>query len=330
MGDSGSVTTTKTLAKSVFSMGTPKVTSEDSEEEMEEDDKSEDEAGSKKPEIAIKGMNLLTNHRKKSSQESMEEDEKEDEEEEEDKDDDKQDSDYEVKSWLTKQMNAAMKKLQLSSVDGNQGKYDEDEEFRDAIDREESINPTSEDKGGKDFTKEDIGVHQEDLTLGEDYDTASKVSSGVFGVAHSNKFESPETFKQLLWHEVGPSPGSMTIMLELLKADLEDDQAGLSADFKQIPPSILEYMVSEAGEDRGDQIKFIKEIMEAVEQIAQSNNHSKTSLEEGGGQQQKASKTQGMLPGAQEVSPTEESAIEPAVAGWDKEGAHSLSMAPTG
>jgi hypothetical protein len=89
-------------------------------------------------------------------------------------------------------------------------------------------------------------------------------------------------------------------------------------------------MVSEAGEDRGDQIKFIKEIMEAMEQIAQSNNHSKASLDEGGGQQQEASKTQGTLPGAQEASPTEAAAIEPAMAGQDKEGAQSLSVAPTG
>ncbi len=118
-------------------------------------------------------------------------------------------------------------------------------------------------------------------------------------------------------------------MLELLKDDLEDDQAGLPADFKQIPSSILEYMVSEAGEDRGDQIKFFKEIMEAMEQIAQSNNHSKASLDEGGGQQQEARKTQGTLPGAQEASPTEEAAIEPAMAGRDKEGAQSLSVAPT-
>jgi hypothetical protein len=311
-------------------MGSSKVTSEGSEEEMEEGDESEDKAGSKKPEIAIKGMNLLTNHRKKSSQESMEEDEKEDEEKEKDKDDDKQDSDYEVDSRLTKQMNAATKKLQLSSVDRNQGKYDKDKEFGDALDREESINPTSDDKGGKDFTKDDISVHQEDLTLGENYDTASEVLSGVFNVAHSNKFESPENFKQLLWNVAGPSPGSMTIMLELLKDDLKDDQAGLPADFKRIPPSILEYMVPEAGEDRGDQIKFIKEIMEAMEQIARSNNHSEASLDEGGGQQQEASKTQGMLPGAQEASPTEEAAIEPAMAGRDKEGVQSLSVAPTG
>jgi hypothetical protein len=54
------------------------------------------------------------------------------------------------------------------------------------------------------------------------------------------------------------------------------------------------------------------------------------SLDEGGGQQQEASRTQGMLPGAQEASPTEEDAIEPAMAGQDKEGAQSLSMASTG
>jgi hypothetical protein len=89
-------------------------------------------------------------------------------------------------------------------------------------------------------------------------------------------------------------------------------------------------MVLEAEGDHEDQIKFIKEIMEAVEQIAQSNSHSKASLEEGGGQQQEASKTQGTLPGAQKASPTEEAAIEPAMAGRDKEGAQSLSVAPTG
>jgi hypothetical protein len=47
IGDSGSVTTAKTLAKLVFSMGTSKLTSEGSEEEMEEGNKSEDKAGSK-------------------------------------------------------------------------------------------------------------------------------------------------------------------------------------------------------------------------------------------------------------------------------------------
>ena len=49
MGNHGSVATEKTLTKSVFSMGTSKVTSDGSEEEMEEDNKSDSEAGSEKP-----------------------------------------------------------------------------------------------------------------------------------------------------------------------------------------------------------------------------------------------------------------------------------------
>ncbi len=89
-------------------------------------------------------------------------------------------------------------------------------------------------------------------------------------------------------------------------------------------------MVLAAGEDRGEQIKFIEEIMEAIEQLNQTNTSSEASLDKGGGQQQEASKTQGTLPGAQEASPTEEDAIEPAMAGWDKEGVQSLSMASTG
>ncbi len=88
-------------------------------------------------------------------------------------------------------------------------------------------------------------------------------------------------------------------------------------------------MVSAAGEDCGEQIKFIEEIMEAVEQLGQTDTSSEASLDEGGGQQQEAS-IQGTLPGAQEASPTEEDAIEPAMAGQDKEGAQSLSILSTG
>ncbi len=53
VGNSGSVTTAKMLAKSVFSSGTSKETSEGSEEEVEEDNKSGDEAGLERPGVAI-------------------------------------------------------------------------------------------------------------------------------------------------------------------------------------------------------------------------------------------------------------------------------------
>ncbi len=67
---------------------------------MEEDSESEDEVGSQKPGVAIEGMNLLTS--KKTSQEPMQEDEEEDTEGKEEDENDGQDSDYEVKSRLTK------------------------------------------------------------------------------------------------------------------------------------------------------------------------------------------------------------------------------------
>jgi hypothetical protein len=89
-------------------------------------------------------------------------------------------------------MNAATKKLQLSSEDKTNSDNGENEESGDSIEGEESIvNPNSEDEGGEDFNKNDISVHQEDHILGEEYETASEVSSGVFDAAHAEKFENP-------------------------------------------------------------------------------------------------------------------------------------------
>ncbi len=107
---------------------------------------------------------------------------------------------------------------------------------------------------------------------------------------------------------------------------------GLTADFEKKSLKLLEFMVLDAGEDCKGQIKFIKQIMEELEQIGQTDSHNKEfSLEGGADQPSEASKTQGMLPRARKASPTEEAAIEPAImAGWDKEGAQSLSVAPPG
>jgi hypothetical protein len=228
-------------------------------------------------------------------------------------------------------MNAATTKLQLLSLDKDQDK-DNDEEFDDAINRENSINPYSDDEGGKDFLEEDLSDQQEDLTLDDKFDTALEVSSGVFDATHSNKFKEPNNFKQLLWNVAGLSPGSMIILLDLLKDNLEADQAGIPADFDEILLKLLKFMVLDAGEDREGQIKFIEQIMEELEQIGWTDSHNKeSSLEGGTDQPSEASKTQGTLPRAHEASPTEEATIEPAImAGRDKEGAQSLGVVPPG
>jgi hypothetical protein len=123
----------------------------------------------------------------------------------------------------------------------------------------------------------------------------------------------------------------MIILLGLLKDELEADQAGLPAKFNRVPSKLLELLVQEAGEDRNNQINFIKQITVELEQISQTNSCNKAlSLDEEIGQSE-ASKTQGTLPKAHKVSPTEEATIELAtMAGWDKEGAQSLSMVSCG
>ena len=219
MDNSRSVAKQKTLAKSVFSMVTSTVTFDGSdEEEMDEDEGSNYEEGSaKKPEVAIKGMQMLTRgHRKNESSVS---------EQEEESAEDPSMYDYEEAAQLTKNMNVATAKLNLSLLDGDQGNEEDDEKFDDAMDREDSINPSSDNEEDKDFLEDDLSVHQEDLTLGEGYDTALEVSSGVFDATPSNQFEEPDTFKQLLWNVAGPFTGSIIIFLDLLTDDASNFQA---------------------------------------------------------------------------------------------------------
>ncbi len=137
----------------------------------------------------------------------------------------------------------------------------------------------------KTFSKNDLSVHQDNLALGNEYNTASKVSSGVFDAIHPNMFEEPENFRQLLWNVAGPSSGFMIIMLDLLKDKLEAGQAGLPADFIRIPLKLLECVVQETGEECKEQIKFIKETMEDLKQLGQIDYLNETSsLEKGEGQ----------------------------------------------
>jgi hypothetical protein len=124
----------------------------------------------------------------------------------------------------------------------------------------------------------------------------------------------------------------MIILLDLLKDDLEADHAELPTNFDRIPMKLLKFMVLDAGEDQANQIKFIKQIIEELEQINQTDSHNEDFSWDGETDQPSiARKTQGTLLGAHKASPTEEAAIKSAMmAGRDKEGAQSLSVAPPG
>ena len=124
--------------------------------------------------------------------------------------------------------------------------------------------------------------------------------------------------------------GSISIYLNLLKDDLEEDKAGLPDGFDIFPVTLLALLAEEAGKERRAQIEYTEEILEALNKICQTNSNKEApSLDKGTNRE--ASKTEGTLPGAQKASPTEEAAVEPATpAGRDKEGAQSSSMASTG
>ena len=192
------------------------------------------------------------------------------------------------------------------------------------------VDPDSDDKEGKDFSEDDLSVHLEDHSLGQDYDSASEVASGVFEARYTNTFKEPNSFKKLLWNIAGPSVESMIIFLHLLKDDLEAEEAGLPAKFNNIPANLLALLVKDAGKEQGEQIKHIEEILKALKEISHTNSHNEAPSPDEGTNEE-ASKTQGTLPGAHKASPTEEAAVELAnPAGRDKEGAQSSSMASTG
>jgi hypothetical protein len=89
----------------------------------------------------------------------------------------------------------------------------------------------------------------------------------------------------------------MIICLDLLKEDLEADHAGLPTDFNKIPMKLLEFMVQGAEEDQEDQIIFIEQIMDKLEQIDPTNSHNKDFSQDGVPDQPSiASKTKGSNP----------------------------------
>jgi hypothetical protein len=229
-------------------------------------------------------------------------------------------------------------------------KEEDDDEFNDAMDKEEhskmdtsyviqcidlpdmalEVDPDSDDEEGKDYLENDLSIHPEDHSLGQDYDSALEVESGVFDASYTNTFEEPNTFKEFLWNTAGPSVGSMIIFLDLLKDNLKAEEAGLPARFSGIPANLRALLIEEAGKEHGEQIEFIEAIQEALDKISTPNSHDEAPSQDEGTNEE-ASKTQGTLPGAHKASPTDEAAVEPATpAGRDKEGAQSSSMASTG
>jgi hypothetical protein len=138
---------------------------------------------------------------------------------------------------------------------------------------------------------------------------------------------------------------AMVICLDILKEELEGQLAGVPAEFKDLPEQLIHFMYAEAGEDPNNAIAFIAQISHQISQFegitgeednrklvkavfyageeedlseeGDNGRHDMTTSETGdvltedglgigkGGTQDRVSKTQGTLSGAQRMSHAE-------------------------
>jgi hypothetical protein len=142
-----------------------------------------------------------------------------------------------------------------------------------------------------------------------DYDLdVLEVSLGEFEAAHSQKYQHPEIFLQALWKEAGPAFGSMKIMLKLMKPEFEGEVAGLTADSSNVPQTLIDLLIKEAGKDQHDTIAFLNQTANQLSQFDEESNAGDNEDEDTnaypdpGDKHSKASKTQGTLPRAPQAN----------------------------
>jgi hypothetical protein len=143
--------------------------------------------------------------------------------------------------------------------------------------------------------------------------------------------------------------GAMVTCSDIIKDKLEGQLAGVPANFRDLPEQLITFMNAEAGEDPNEVIKFITQVSHQISQFEDNigeeddERHVKVVAYTGDAPaedaigiekeetQERASKTQGSLPVAQQMSSMEGAVNEPVTeAGGDKEGVQSMSVAPGG
>jgi hypothetical protein len=328
---------TPTLAQSVYSIGTSKVTKDPEDNSDKEEEDAEMDGGSSKNEVVINRMDILHSDGKHgamlfaaaSMEETSELASKGEGDMEEDSICSKKSESTEEKEWqeeekeasyLTAKMNVASARLHLGS-----------------------------DEEGSNYQEDDMSICSGnlDLTLQDYASNAQEVSSGKFDAAFTRKYANPKSFLHALWNAAGPSVVAMVICLDIIKEELEGQLAGVPAEFRDLPEQLINFMNAEAGEDPNNAMKFIAQISHQISQfedvtgeednkrhVIVASNTGDASAEDAlgtkkGGTQERASKTQGTLPRAQWTNPMEGVVNELAAeAGGDKEGVQSMSVAP--
>ncbi len=101
----------------------------------------------------------------------------------------------------------------------------------------------------------------------EDYDDTLEVSSGELDAVHTNKFQAPGNFKQQLRNNAGHTVDSMMIQLNLIKGNLEDNEAGMPFEWVCVSDELRLFLVEEAGEGISDQITYTDEMLVELYQM---------------------------------------------------------------
>jgi hypothetical protein len=341
--DAKTVASVKSLAKSVFSIGTAtsKVTKEDIMDDGKEYNSSDGkEEGSKKngKTITIEGMGILTGKgRKPKATKTRTEDDKvmkgtgSKDSKAEDKEDKYHDNKEMAKAGadLTKRMAKASGDLIDTS---DEGTYNT------------PLDPLTDDDKGETYKESNSNAKlgDDNLSTSEYASDDVEVESGEIEAAHAQKYKEPLNFRQALWNEAGLSIGSMKIMLEILRTKFEGELAGLQADLTNYPQRLINFLIKEAGEDLKDAIVFLDLTSDQISQYKEDDPEEKNDNGDSDkdanalppdkeGKQIEASKTQGMVPRAPEATPAEGTAASTInTMEGDKEGPQSVSMAPGG
>ncbi len=235
--DARTVASAKTLAKSVYSIDTSKVTEDGTEDKK--NDKEEECGNDGNPNankrVAIEGMQIVVGKQKKAMRTETESIEEEEDNNEEDGEDN-QGKGKEVEEQEGKGHGGEEEEGPGMDEDQEEGAgkhgSEEEAEMEDSNKwaminttmtanmasvlaqlngRSDDKDEEGSDKEEESFNKNDLSIRSGDHNLSiEEYDPDSvEVSSGIFDAEHSKKYETPNSFLQALWNAAGPSVGSM-------------------------------------------------------------------------------------------------------------------------
>jgi len=90
---------------------------------------------------------------------------------------------------------------------------------------------------------------------------------GEFDVAHANRYQTPDKFRQQLWNDAGPAVDSMMVQLTMIKENLEDDKAGMPFEWMRVSKELCTFLDEEVGSGISDELIYINNMLAEMYQM---------------------------------------------------------------